>query len=542
MPKGASRSSSSASASPSSSPATTASTRSVGTRSSGARTAAACATKAARKASTCVARDRAARRGAVPAVAQQVLGARVEPAEQVEGRDRAPRAGPLVAVQREHHARAVVALGDPGGDDADDPGVPALAGEHVGGLLAELAHLGLGLEEDPRLGVAALGVGVVELVGDRRGALGVVGEHELEPGVGAVQAPGGVDARGEAKADRARVERARVDLGHAQQRADPGLASTWPARAGPRARGGGSRRAAGRSRPRWRGRRGRGPRRRRRDRARRPPAARRRACRRRRRRTGRGTGSRRRRGARSARRAATPSARGLWWSVTTTSSPSRARQRDLVDRGDRAVGSEQQARAALGEPLHRRRAQPVAVLGAAGQVPVHVGAERAQHAHEDGGRADAVDVVVAVHRDARARAHVREDQRDGGVDPGEGRGVVALAAAASHARAAVLLPQPAAHEDLREREAHAEPALERAHRRDRCGRDVQEALHGRRTLGATADGTGAVGGPSRRGGQDLPMGRRKPRPRRASVHRHGRHPRRSRLAHHRRPPAARPAA
>ena len=38
----------------------------------------------------------------------------------------------------------------------------------------------------------------------------------------------------------------------------------------------------------------------------------------------------------------------------------------------------------------------------------------------------------------------------------------------------------------------------------------RQALHGRRTLGATADGTGASGGPSRRGGQDLPMGRRKP--------------------------------
>ena len=102
----------------------------------------------------------------------------------------------------------------------------------------------------------------------------------------------------------------------------------------------------------------------------------------------------------------------------------------------------------------------------------------------------------------------------------------------------LLLPQPAAHEDLREREAHAEPALERAHRRDRCGWDVQEALHGRRTLGATADG--------RRVRRPLPKGRARPAhgqakapPHRASVHRHGRHPRRSRLADARRPPPAR---
>ena len=51
-----------------------------------------------------------------------------------------------------------------------------------------LGDLRLGLEEDALLDVAALGVGAVELVGDRAGALGVVGEQQLEPGVGAVQA------------------------------------------------------------------------------------------------------------------------------------------------------------------------------------------------------------------------------------------------------------------------------------------------------------------------------------------------------------------
>jgi hypothetical protein len=169
------------------------------------------------------ARDGAPGRRAVPAVTQQVPGARVEPGEQVEGGDRPPRAGPLVALERQHHARAMVALGDPRGDDPDDPGMPALAGQHVGRLLAQLAHLRLGVEEDPRLGMAALGVGPVELVGDRRGALGVVGEHELEPRVGAIQAARGVDARREAKADGARVDRAGIDLGHAQQRADARL-------------------------------------------------------------------------------------------------------------------------------------------------------------------------------------------------------------------------------------------------------------------------------------------------------------------------------
>ena len=65
------------------------------------------------------ARDRQARRRAVAAVAQQVGARRVEPAEQVEGRDRAPGAGALLAVERDQHRRPVVALGDPRGDDAD---------------------------------------------------------------------------------------------------------------------------------------------------------------------------------------------------------------------------------------------------------------------------------------------------------------------------------------------------------------------------------------------------------------------------------------
>ena len=158
------------------------------------------------------------------------------------------------------------------------PGVPALAGQHVGGLLAQLAHLRLGLEQDPRLGVAALGVGPVELVGDRRRALGIVGEHQLEPRVGAIQAPGGVDARREAEADGARVDGARIDLRHAQQRADARL-GRGRQRAQPLAHQAAvlvaQRHAVGD--------RGEGDEvevlvGRRRDRARRPPAARRRAC------------------------------------------------------------------------------------------------------------------------------------------------------------------------------------------------------------------------------------------------------------------------
>ena len=78
----------------------------------------------------------------------------MEGAQQVEARDRAAGARALVVFEGDQHARAVVALGDPGGDDADHARVPALGREDVGGGCALLGDLGLGLEADPRLDVA----------------------------------------------------------------------------------------------------------------------------------------------------------------------------------------------------------------------------------------------------------------------------------------------------------------------------------------------------------------------------------------------------
>ena len=84
--------------------------------------------------------------------------------------------------------------------------------------------------------------------------------------------------------------------------------------------------------------------------------------------------------------------------------PELARERDLLDGRDRAVDGDQQPRAARGQPPDGRRREAVAVADAVGQVAVDVGAERAQRAHEDRRRADAVDVVVAVDGDPRAGA------------------------------------------------------------------------------------------------------------------------------------------
>jgi hypothetical protein len=99
--------------------------------------------------------------------------------------------------------------------------------------------------------------------------------------------------------------------------------------------------------------------------------------------------------------------------------PRGARGGDLLDRGDRAVDRDQQLRPARGEALDRGGGQAVAVVDPARQIPVDVGAERAQRAHEDRGRRDAVDVVVAVHGDPRAPPDVAEDDRGGLAEPAE---------------------------------------------------------------------------------------------------------------------------
>ncbi len=93
---------------------------------------------------------------------------------------------------------------------------------------------------------------------------------------------------------------------------------------------------------------------------------------------------------------------GRWWSVTITSSP-------------RAFASATSATAVMPQSTVSTRPQPssasraerrardaVALVEAAREVPVDVGAELAQQQHRERRRRDAVDVVVAVHADAAA--------------------------------------------------------------------------------------------------------------------------------------------
>ncbi len=94
-------------------------------------------------------------------------------------------------------------LDQPRGDDPDHPGVPALSGEHDrGGIgLFEFPQRRLRLVLDRALYLAPLAVDPAELGRDFGGPLLRIGQKELDPGVGPVHPPGGVDAWTQAKTE-----------------------------------------------------------------------------------------------------------------------------------------------------------------------------------------------------------------------------------------------------------------------------------------------------------------------------------------------------
>ena len=262
MPHGASARSSSASSSPRSAPDTIASTRSTGWSSSGVSTASAWARTRARNSST---RSRLMRQpggGAVAAVALEVPAAACSaPSRSKPGMLR-PEPVPELAVERDQDRRAVVALDDPRGHDPDHAGVPAVGGQHVRAALAHLARPGPRASHRIRCSTARRSVLTASSsAAISCGTLRVVGQQQLEPGVGAAQPAGGVDPRRQPEAER-EVSSA---LGSARETRisarRPGLAvpASAPAR---RARAGGSRRAAASGRRPSPAPRARGPRRR----------------------------------------------------------------------------------------------------------------------------------------------------------------------------------------------------------------------------------------------------------------------------------------
>ena len=172
--------------------------------------------------------DLQAGRGAMPAEAREVVGARAKRAEEVEPRDAA--AGALAApvgVQGDQDRRAHVALGHPRGADADDAWVPALAPQDDRGaglaLRLELGEEAVCVGQDLALGLAPVVVRAVELDCDLARSLGIVAQEKLHCGVRAVEATCSVDPRREAEADVRLVDALGRDLRdlHERAQADP---------------------------------------------------------------------------------------------------------------------------------------------------------------------------------------------------------------------------------------------------------------------------------------------------------------------------------
>ena len=102
--------------------------------------------------------------------------------------------------------------------------------------------------------------------------------------------------------------------------------------------------------------------------------------------------------------------------------PERLRLGDLVDGGDPAIDGEDETALLARQPRERLQRDAVALLEAARQVPLDLGAELAEDEHGERGRADPVGVVVPVDADplaCRDRApdrvagslHVAEEER-----------------------------------------------------------------------------------------------------------------------------------
>ena len=138
---------------------------------------------------------------AVAAEPREVLAALAERVDEVEALDAPGAPLPHAALDADDEGGLVEALDDAGGDDADDAGVPAFGPEDETAGTGTLLGLGDGLDEHPLLDPAAVGVGLVELRGERAGLVEARGPEQLEADGGVVEAAGGVDAGAEMEAD-----------------------------------------------------------------------------------------------------------------------------------------------------------------------------------------------------------------------------------------------------------------------------------------------------------------------------------------------------
>ena len=159
--------------------------------------------------------------GAMPAEGEQVLGAALDGAEQIEGRDAAPGALGLVVALAEQDGRTVEALDDARRDDADDALVPVRRREHERRRRRVGDHLGGG-REDAGLDGLTLAVELVEAQRQRQRRVAVGAAQQLERQRRVLETAGGVEPRRQTEADGAGVDAARLDAGDLHERRQPG--------------------------------------------------------------------------------------------------------------------------------------------------------------------------------------------------------------------------------------------------------------------------------------------------------------------------------
>ncbi len=98
--------------------------------------------------------------------------------------------------------------------------------------------------------------------------------------------------------------------------------------------------------------------------------------------------------------------------MTIDLEPTSSRLGDLVDGGDAAVDREHEPDAVVREPGQGLARDTVALLEATRKMPDDVGTQFTKKENGKGSRADPVDVVVAVHADARVTRDGRTDALD----------------------------------------------------------------------------------------------------------------------------------
>ena len=402
---------------------------------------------------------------------------------QVERRDRPSRPLPRAVAAGDHHDRPVEPLHEPRRDDPDHTLVPAFAGEDVGALplfrFRPLADLRDRLTEDPVLDLLPFAVELLELGGEPRSLVTIFRQQQLERLCGVAEPPGRVDAWCEPEADGAGVDRCRIDARRAHQRLEPGLLRAGE-RAEPRRRecailveqrhdigdrgqrdqvevavDVGSERGEQLVRDARAAQLGeRVPRRpRRHDRA-------------------------------VGQRLARPVVVG-----DDHVEPEPASFSDLVDGGDPAVHGQHERDAVLRQARERLAGHPVAFVEAAGQVPLDVRPELAQARDRECGRADAVDVVVAVHADALPGGDRRADPVARGRAVAEQARVVARRFGGEERTRRLGVAEPAPDEDAGSDPADPERRREGARLTVRAGTDRPAALlHRATTVRRASDG------------------------------------------------------